>query len=289
MVWMAASAPGDLGIALNDGDPCPKSFESLASFSFPWVVTFDASRTEEESTYYQVLFGNLFLHHQQAAVEVMRQCLLVMKDPTKPRAQALGSFSLEKECILDPHGGKEGAILKEKRGLNVGLWASRTEHCDVSVQGYALRDVPHFIQIMSGKAVCIVIDKATQLKVGDVASWVASASSGELADFPSLLVNKGDVVFAPHGSQPIVVGIPETIKVTKDGVDLKGCKENQFHHFCCALMPIFDIDFTASATTPEERLIINSTLARSKPALPDSWVKDPAVQAWINALAGANE
>ena len=172
-------------------------------------------------------------------------------------------------------------MAKAPRTMSKPTW---TELADVSVQSYPYQPYPHFLQIFSSRAVVIVMDMEFVKKVGDPATWLNDAEANDLASCPTFLAKEGDAIWIPHGSLPIICGIPLSLKVTEAGVDVKACKANQFHTLTMCIHPVFDIEFTAALTTEEERINLAASWLRSKAFLPATWQSTKAVQAWVAAL-----
>ena len=285
-MWCGVSPPENKKITLLVNSPtCAiTASSSHAMLKEPFVVRFDEKRTDSESSPYELAFAKSFLENQQAALNVVRDCVAVMRVPPG-LSSAIGVFDLHSAIdlgIADASGTKLVSI-------NAGpaaLWCNKTETMNLSYQANPFKELPVFLQVMVGRAAVVVLSAATVEKMGDVASAIDSAEASEISKEAFYLLEKGDTVWVPPAGLAVCVGIPQCLKFDgESGVDTKACKPNQWHSYGMAVYPAFSVPCTEAICSTAQRASMLASWTRSRQWLPEPWKANKEIIAWVEALS----
>jgi len=284
---MMFSPPGKLDITLTYNSPeCSIGQNSTAhAYASPFKVTYDGKRLEENASFYEVLFSKVFLENKQAILDVKRDCVGVMRAPQASLSSAIGLYDL-KTPIQWAFGDVAGPCLKPVGPLPVAVWVERCETVNVSYQCWPFRQMALFAIQMTGRSTVIIMTFADVEKVGDVATFIQQADTCELQTFPSYTLDEGDCVWCPPGSIPIVCGLPIAVKISADGVDVKGApKDNQWTSHALAVVPIFDSELVCEICSTECRAAMAASWTRTRSWIPKVWLDNKDVQKFRAQLA----
>ena len=284
--WSSVSPPADLGITLPYESPtCSLTAESAkVQFGVPFIVRYDASKTEEQLTFFENSWGNNFRDSLPSAIAKLEECKHMMK----AKRSGFGNTSLSTPVPSITKEEKQvpwhSMWFEDVAEVKCAFWASHTETLNMSVECWPYSYLPGFFQLFTGNCVTIVLDEECVRTIGDVANWVTSCEAQEFAKMPVFFMAAGDTVWFPPGHVALTVGIPITIRMDKDnGVDLKGAKPNQTHFFCGGFYPVLSKSEVDSYSL-ELRSAVCAAWTRATPHLPGSWMKVEAVQAFTSAL-----
>ena len=293
VAWSQVCDPAEKGITLKYYSPeCALDENSnTTSYKCTFIVRYKAARTEDAATHYEILFGNLYLNYREAVTSTMRECVQLMRSPEGLLASAIGGIPVTTDLDLDfKVGDKYLGLLKHVKNLTMAVRASWCELVDLSLASWPFRSMPVFLQLFVGRVVVVIVDRASQDKIGDLATYLNTADAGDLFPYPTYYMNEGDAVFIPNGSLPVICAIPITIKMDKNtGVDVKTASRaiNERHPFAVGIHPVFDSEFTLKTTTPAERVHLHTDWTRAAGWIPDSWKQAEGVIKYIEAITAA--
>ena len=278
--------PESVGITLPIESPtCPLEFSSgYSSFLQPWHVQYDGARLEQDSTPVQILFGKLYLEHQEICQRLCKDCTAVMRSPSATLASTIAPYDMKMAASLKvTHQGPDLEI-KLCPGIPAALLTCRTEITNLCYQVYPIRNHPVVIQCMSGKVAFTVVDFATSEAAGDMATHISGAEPDILKTFPQFFLEEGDALWVPAGSIPIWCGLPPTAKVEKSAVDMPNLSQRTWHVHSMAIYPVFDGMFVQSAVPVDIRTAMKASWARASQFLPNPWKANAAVKKYIDEL-----
>ena len=129
-------------------------------------MRYRADRTEDTATYYEKMFGNVYLDHKEAVTSTMRDCVQLMRSPEGLLASAIGGIPVTKDLDFDYQiGGKPPGILKHVKNLTMAVRASWCELVDLSLASWPFRSMSIVLQLFVGRLAVVIVDRASQDKL----------------------------------------------------------------------------------------------------------------------------
>ena len=102
------------------------------------------------------------------------------------------------------------------------------------------------------------------------------------------MCTEGNTIWCPYGSFPVVIGVPPVPDMTPTKPDIPKTNKTrdgavQRHRFAFSMLPMYPKTGQNSGDPEMDRLVA-SWLVRATDHLPQSWVENVAIQAWVAAL-----
>ena len=296
--------PGELQMAWTFNSPvCDVVVSSSRKcFLIPFVIpAVSGSKPINPDEWLRAQFDQLFKDMQAECKEKYKQCLKVMQDPTKLRNSAIGTCAANEDLKWHPP--------EEVVGTDIGLWpktAAKLRHClwtcycdvlECGIDGWPFRFLEVFLTVQVGKCVVVLVSGEEATRQGELKPWLERLEVKDLQSFPVWYLEEGDTLHCPLGTQPLIVGVPDSVDVTDKKVELKVIKEatkaqkktpankKSKDAFALSVCAVFDAEYHREDANPAMLSHIGASWMRAQAWIPQSWKTNESAVKWHEFLS----